>query len=39
VKPGKQAILDIDGMFGVTHGGQLGFWNAHHDEPGAAFGA
>jgi hypothetical protein len=35
VKPGKQAILDIDDTFCAAHGGQqLAFWNAHHDERG-----
>jgi len=37
VKPGKQAILDIDDTFCAAHGGQqLAFWNAHHDERGFA---
>jgi hypothetical protein len=38
VKPGKQAILDD--TFGAAHAGQqFVLWNAHHGEPGAAFGA
>jgi hypothetical protein len=37
VKPGRQAILDIDDTFCAAHGGQqLAFWNAHHDERGFA---
>ncbi len=37
VKPGKQAILDIDDTFCAAHGGQqLAFWNAHQDERGFA---
>jgi hypothetical protein len=37
VKPGRQAILDIDDTFSAAHGGQqLAFWNAHHDERGFA---
>jgi hypothetical protein len=37
VKPGKQAVLDIDDTFCAAHGGQqLAFWNAHHDERGFA---
>jgi hypothetical protein len=37
VKPGKQAILDIDDTFCAAHGHQqLAFWNAHHDERGFA---
>jgi hypothetical protein len=37
VKPGKQAILDIDDTFCAAYGGQqLAFWNAHHDERGFA---
>jgi len=37
VKPGKQAILDIDDTFCAAHGGQqLAFWNAHYDERGFA---
>jgi Transposase DDE domain group 1 len=37
VRPGKQAILDIDDTFCAAHGGQqLAFWNAHHDERGFA---
>jgi hypothetical protein len=37
VKPGKQAILDIDDTFCTAHGHQqLAFWNAHHDERGFA---
>jgi hypothetical protein len=35
VKPGRQAIVDIDDTFCAAHGGQqLAFWNAHHDERG-----
>ena len=35
VRPGKQAILDIDDTFCAAHGGQqLAFWNAHHDARG-----
>jgi hypothetical protein len=35
VKPGKQAILDIDDTFCTAHGHQqLALWNAHHDERG-----
>ena len=37
VKPGRQAVLDIDDTFCAAHGGQqLAFWNAHHDERGFA---
>jgi len=37
VKPGRQAIFDIDDTFCAAHGGQqLAFWNAHHDERGFA---
>jgi hypothetical protein len=37
VKPGKQAILDIDDTFCAAHGGQqLAFCNARHDERGFA---
>src|SRR5499427_4069602 len=37
IKPGRQAILDIDDTFCAAHGGQqLAFWNAHHDERGFA---
>ena len=37
MKPGRQAILDIDDTFCAAHGGQqLAFWNAHHDERGFA---
>ena len=37
VRPGKQAVLDIDDTFCTAHGGQqLAFWNAHHDERGFA---
>ena len=37
VRPGKQAVLDIDDTFCAAHGGQqLAFWNAHHDERGFA---
>ena len=37
VKPGKQAILDIDDTFCAAYGGQqLAFWNAHQDERGFA---
>ena len=37
VKPGKQAILDIDDTFCAAHGGQqLAFWNAHQDKRGFA---
>ena len=37
MKPGKQAILDIDDTFCAAHGGQqLAFWNAHQDERGFA---
>jgi Transposase DDE domain group 1 len=31
VKPGREAVLDIDDTFCAAHGGQqLAFWNAHH---------
>ena len=37
VKPGRQAMLDIDDTFCAAHGGQqLAFWNAHHDERGGS---
>jgi hypothetical protein len=37
VKPGRQAIFDIDDTFCAAHGAQqLAFWNAHHDERGFA---
>ena len=37
MRPGKQAVLDIDDTFCAAHGGQqLAFWNAHHDERGFA---
>ena len=37
MRPGKQAVLDIDDTFCTAHGGQqLAFWNAHHDERGFA---
>ena len=37
VKPGREAMLDIDDTFCAAHGGQqLAFWNAHHNERGFA---
>ena len=37
VKPGREAMFDIDDTFCAAHGGQqLAFWNAHHDERGFA---